>query len=337
MNDVRLITVTMNPAIDRVIEIEKFAIGRVSTARLLGWYPGGKGINVARVLAKLGTRCIATGFVGDAELAMFEEHITRVGEGRAVMQLLRVRGQTRTNMTIMDPVMDTETHIREDGFRVYPEDVRRMSSKVGMLARDDTVMVFGGSLPPGASLGDFRTMLHVCADQGARVIVDMNEAAMVALREEPLWMVKLNASELAGFSGMPTDSIEATLAAARRVCTLGGGMVHNVIVTRGADGAMMVGEDLGPGAWFSAKVAVHPARIVNTLGCGDSLLAGVLHEWKRSDSWCDALRFGVATATATAVSREAGTLDLEDVREFLDAILVDESPGGANPAAASIP
>lgn len=325
MPDVRLITVTMNPAIDRVIEIEKFAIGRVSTARLLGWYPGGKGINVARVLAKLGTRCIATGFVGEAELAMFEEHITRVGEGRAVMQLLRVRGQTRTNMTIMDPVMDTETHIREDGFRVYPEDIRRISSKVGMLAREDTVISFGGSMPPGSSLGDFRSMLHVCADQGARVVVDMNEAAMAALREEPLWMVKLNASELAGFSGMPTDSEARSLEAARRVSTLGGGMVQNVIVTRGADGALMVGEGLGPDRWLSAKVAVHPARIVNTLGCGDSLLAGVLHEWQRTDSWQDALRMGVATATATAVSREAGTLALEDVREFVEATLMEAS------------
>jgi len=324
MPDVRLITVTMNPAIDRVIEIEKFAIGRVSTARLLGWYPGGKGINVARVLAKLGTRCIATGFVGEAELAMFEEHLARVGEGRAVMQLLRVRGQTRTNLTIMDPVMDTETHIREEGFRVYTDDVRRMSSKVGMLAREDSLIVFGGSLPPGASLGDFRTMLHVCADQGARVVVDMNEAAMAALREEPLWMVKINAAELAGFSGMPTDTQDAALAAARRVSTIGGGMVKNVIVTRGADGALMVGEDLREGEWLSAKVAVHPARIVNTLGCGDSLLAGVLHAWVRSEIWREALRFGVATATATAVSREAGTISMEDVHEFLDATLMDE-------------
>lgn len=324
MPDVRIITVTMNPAIDRVIEIEKFAIGRVSTARLLGWYPGGKGINVARVLAKLGTRAIATGFVGEAELAMFEEHLARVGEGRAVMQLLRVRGQTRTNMTIMDPVMDTETHIREEGFRVYHEDIRRISSKVGMLAREDTVMVFGGSLPPGATLGDFRSMLHVCADQNARVIVDMNEAAMAALREEPLWMVKLNAAELAGFSGMPTGTEAQATAAARRVSTLGGGRVQNVIVTRGADGALMIGEDLGPNVAITAKVAVHPARIVNTLGCGDSLLAGVLHEWKRSDSWQEALRMGVATATATAVSREAGTLAVEDVREFVEATLMDE-------------
>lgn len=323
MPDIRLITVTMNPAIDRVVEIEKFAIGRVSTAKLLGWYPGGKGINTARVLAKLGTRCIATGFVGEAELAVFEEHITRVGEGRAVMQLLRVRGQTRTNMTIMDPVLDTETHIREDGFQVYADDIRRMSSKVGMLAREGSLVVFGGSLPPGASLGDFRSMLHVCADQGARVVVDMNEAAMAALREEPMWMVKLNEQELAGFSGLPTRTPEECLAAARKVSKDGGGMVENVVVTRGADGALMVGEELGESAWIGAKVAVHPARIVNTLGCGDSLLAGVLHEWKRSESWFDALRMGVATATATAVSREPGTLSLEDVREFVEATLMD--------------
>jgi 1-phosphofructokinase family hexose kinase len=318
MPDVRLVTVTLNPAIDRVMEVEQFSVGKMSTARLVGWYPGGKGINVARVLARLGTRCIATGFLGGADLSMFEEHIERVGQGRAIMQLLVVRGQTRTNMTITDPVLDTETHIREDGFRVYPEDVRRMASKVGMLAREDSVMVFAGSLPPGVSLGDLRSMLHVCVDEGARVAVDMNESVMAALREEPLWMVKLNARELAGFAGMATGSEAEIVRAARAVSTQGRGFAEIVIATRGADGAVLI----APGVAISAKVLVHPARIVNTLGCGDSLLAGVLHEWRRSENWHEALKMGVATATATAVSREVGSLSLEDVKEFLEATLI---------------
>lgn len=320
MPDVRLVTVTLNPAIDRVMEIERFAVGKVSTARLVGWYPGGKGINVARVLARLGVRCVATGFLGQAELSMFEEHIERVGEGRAIMQMLVVRGQTRTNLTITDPVLDSETHIREDGFKVYPEDVRRIASKVGMLAREDTVMVFAGSMPPGVSLGDLRSMLHRCADESSRVAVDMNETLMAAIREEPLWMVKLNAQELAGFSGMPTSTEAEVAAAAKAVSTQGRGSVEVVIATRGADGAVLI----APGVAISAKVLVHPARIVNTLGCGDSLLAGVLYEWRRTEDWREALKMGVATATATAVSREVGSLSLDDAKEFLEATLIED-------------
>lgn len=322
MPDVRMVTVTLNPAIDVVLEVEKLAVGQSLRASRLGWYPGGKGVNVARNLAVLGTRCIATGFVGESELAEFERHVERVGDGRVVMQLLVVRGTTRTNLTIMDPVFDTETHLREEGFKVYPEDVRRISSKVAMLAREETIMMFGGSLPPGVSLGDFRSMLHVCQDQGCRIVVDTSESAYPALRDEPIWMLKLNAAELGSFTRRPTGTEQEVIEVARAVSTLGGGVIQYVIATRGADGAVMVGPDLPENHVLVAKALVHPSRVINTVGCGDALLAGLLHEWGRTGHWEQALRSGVATATANAVSREPGAISLDDVREFLDATLV---------------
>lgn len=320
MSEHRIVTVTLNPAVDKVLEAPKFAVGAHVRARRLGQYPAGKGINVARVLGMLGMRCIATGFVGRGELGMFEEYLERVGEGRVVMQLLVVRGRTRDNITIMDPVFDTETHIRDAGFEVQPEDVRRIVSKVGMLANERTVMVLGGSMPPGVGLGDLRTMLHRCADQGARAVVDTGEPAVRVLREDPVWMAKLNAEELGAVAQMPTGTEEEVLAAARSVSVEGGGKVRYVVGTRGADGAVLV----GPGVCLVAKVSVHPSRIANTVGCGDSLLAGLLDRWTRCGEWRSALRSGVAVATANAVSRVPGVLALEDVREFEAATIMEE-------------
>lgn len=320
MRDHRIVTVTLNPAIDRVLEVEQFRVGKHIKARRIGWYPAGKGVNVARVLAMLGTRCVATGFVGREDLSLFEEFLERVGRGRIVMQMLIVRGRTRENITIMDPILDTETHIRDEGFTVQPDDVRRAISKVGMLAREETIMVFAGSLPPGVKLGDLRSMLHRCQDEGSKIVIDTSGEAAKVLDHEPVWMVKVNQHELADMSGMPTESEEQVVAAARSLLRDAGGPAEHVIATRAAAGAVMVNADEA----VSGKVFVHPGRIANTVGCGDSLLAGLLHAWVRGRSWTDALAMGVAVATANATSRTPGTLSVDDVEEFREAAMMED-------------
>lgn len=321
MSDVRIVTVTPNPAIDRVLIAEHFAVGEHVRAKRIGWYPGGKGINVSRVLAMLGTRSVATGFVGREELGTFEEYLERVGGRRIVMQLLMVRGRTRENTTIMDPVMDTETHIRDEGFAVQLEDVRRLTSKVGMLAREGTVIVIAGSLPPGVRNGDLRTMMHLCVEHGAHLVVDTSETALAALRGEPMWLLKLNCRELSDLTRMPTETEAQVIAAARSLNVAHGGVIEHVAATRGAAGAVLV----TPKETLVARVFVHPGRIANTVGCGDSLLAGMLHSWNGGQSWESALRMGVATATANATSRTPGTIDRTEIAEFFDAATVDRS------------
>ncbi len=314
----QIVTVTLNPAVDWVLEAPNFKVGAHVRARRIGWYPAGNGINVARVLATLGTRSVATGFVGRGELGLFEEYLERVGVGRVVMQLLSVRGRTRDNMTFTDPINDTETHVRDEGFRVASDDVRRMISKVGMLARENTIVVFGGSTPPGVTVGDYRSMLHRCQDQGALAVVDTSERILASLRAEPIWMAKLNATELGTLSGMPTKTEEEVIAAARAVSRTGGGDITVVVATRGADGAVLI----APGVERVAKVSVHPGLICNTVGCGDSLLAGLLHAWVKHHDWERALIMGVATATANAVSRVPGTIDPDEVEAYTQSTIV---------------
>ena len=321
MADYRIVTVTLNPAIDRVIAVPQFRVGAHAKAKRIGWYPAGKGINVSRVLASLGTRSIATGLVGEGELAIFEEHLERYGHARITTQLLSVRGRTRDNITIIDPVDDVETHLRDEGFQVQRSDMRRIMSKVGMLAREEAVVSFGGSLPPGATTGDLRTMLHRCEETGARAVIDTSDQVLADLRGESIWMVKVNAQELATFTGMPTDTEEQIGAAAASVLRSQGGTVDYVVATRGADGALL----FGPNVTLSAKVAVHPGLIANTVGCGDALLAGLLAAYVRGADWAAALKRGVATATANAVSRTPGIISTDDVRQYAEMAII-ESP-----------
>lgn len=323
MRSTRIVTVTPNPAIDHVLVAEQFRIGAHQVARRIGRFPAGKGVNVSRVLAALGTRSVATGFVGRNELGLFERFLERAGRGRVVTQLLSVHGRTRDNITVTDPVLDTETHIRDQGFTVQRADACRLVRKAAMLAGPETVTVCSGSMPVGFTPGDLRTLVHVSTDAGARVVVDTSASGLTALRAEPIWLLKVNAEELSRFAGRPAGDRRETLDAARSVLRGQGGAVERVIVTRGPEGADLV----SPNEEIHGGVFVHPGRIASTVGCGDALLAGVLHAYDRELPWAECLRWGVATATANAVTREPGSISVSDVEEFLAAAMMSrESP-----------
>lgn len=319
MAERRIVTVTLNPAVDRVLEAPGFAVGRHMRGRRIALYPAGKGINVSRALATLGMRSIATGFVGRGELGMFEEHLEETGDGRITCQLLVVRARTRDNVTIVDPVNDTETHIRDEGFEIQPEDVGRIASKLALLAREDAIMVFAGSSPPGLSSAAFAHLIERCAERGAQIVVDTSIDGLRELHDQGAWLMKLNREELAAVSGMKTERERDVIAAARSLTERSKGRVRHVAATMGADGAVLIGESVA----LRGRVGVHPGRIVSTVGCGDCLVAGLLTGWIRTGDWKSALREGLAAATAGAVERKAGFIIPDDVDEFRDAAIIE--------------
>lgn len=319
MSERRIVTVTLNPAVDRVLEAPNFAVGKHIRGKRVALYPAGKGINVSRVLATLDTRSIATGFVGKGELGMFEEHLEEIGDNRITCQLLIVQARTRDNVTIVDPINDTETHIRDEGFNVQPEDVARMASKLSLLANENSTMVFAGSLPPGVSSSAFAHMIDRCVEQGAAVAVDTSLQGLSDLHEQNIWLLKVNQEELAAMADAPTASEEEVIAAAWSLSLRAGGAIHHVLATRGADGAVLIGDTVA----LQGRVGVHPGRILSTVGCGDCMVAGVIAAYVRSGDWKIAMREGLAAATAGAIGRKAGFIDMEDVAEFREMAIIE--------------
>ncbi|MHC4976340.1 MAG: 1-phosphofructokinase family hexose kinase [Planctomycetota bacterium] len=313
MHEAKIITITLNPAVDRVFEASGFEVGSNTQIKLVAHYPAGKGVNVSRVLGELAMPSIATGFVGRNELTMFEEHLERRGDGRTICQFLIVRARTRDNITIVDPLNETVTHLRDVGFTVTDADVARMHSKVALLARRGTIIAFSGSIPPGLDKHAFAQMIDTCIERGARVVVDTSGEALEAVADKPIWLMKLNQTELSQLVGNAIESGEQLNEAARSISCLAGGPYQHVIVTKKVDGAVLFGANEA----ISGMVSVHPGRILSTVGCGDALLAGVLAEISRSGDWHKALQHGLATATANAVNQEAGHIEPEDIAEFL--------------------
>jgi len=299
----RIVTVTMNTAIDTTI-----IDGRAHDPR-----PGGKGINVSRALALLGTPSIATGFVGAADMAQFHGELEGIAPAMFHVELLPVPGPTRRNVTTIDTRAGSEHHARNAGYATRPADVRALTARLAADAQEDATVVFAGSAPPGIQERDLRGMIRACADRGARTIVDASGDALAWATEEPLWLLKINAQELGELTGMPVRTQGEVIAAARSVSS-----AAHVCITRGAEGAVLITGETA----LCARATVNPADIVSTVGCGDALLAGLLHAWHEGLGWEAALRVGVAAATATATSQTPGIMNPTRMAQSLDAIVV---------------
>lgn len=321
-----IITVTLNTAIDRVLEVENFAVGQHLPARETLRYPAGKGINVSRCLARLGRSSIAAGFVGQAQSAQFEQILADTKPGRATCQLMAVRGQTRENITILDPLAHTDTHVRTPGYELSRQDVQRIVSKLGLLAREGSIVVFSGSLALGMAAADFDTLIYVALGRKAKVVLDvggklMADSTSLDLKtagkgpaaaghagSKMLWMIKPNRQELAEAIGVAQFTNEAEVIDAGKRLTE---RVAWVVVTLGSDGAILFHEDK---AW-KAHCDIPADQVVSTVGCGDCMLAGILDAQAAQRDPDEVLRWGVAAATANAMHSGVGEYDLAQVQQ----------------------
>jgi len=313
MSDERsVITVSLNPAIDRVLEVAGFTIGAHQKGRQLARTPAGKAVNVSRALAVLGVPSIATGFVGRHELEQFEQQLDAMG---AQSQLLAVDGTTRENITIVDPVAKQETHIRDVGFELTGQDLDRLAHKLDLIVRPATVVIFSGSVPPGMTPAQFAELVQHCIDKQAHVAVDTSGEPLRLVAGKRLWLAKPNLNELAEMLDRPIQGDEQIIDAGRQLSK----HIRCLIVSCGSAGGYV----FTGGSALLGQVTVEPERIKSTVGCGDCLLAGFVAAQLRGHDVRTAYRYGLAVATAAAVSLTPGEFSLEDVDEFFERASVE--------------
>ncbi|HPD17066.1 MAG TPA: hexose kinase [Planctomycetota bacterium] len=300
-----VITVTPNTSVDRTLEVPGLTLGGHLQGRLVRLQPGGKGVNVARCLAALGVPSVVTGLVGAAELALFRESFAPMP---VAVELVPVAAPTRTCTTLLDPERGTDTHIREQGACVTPDEIGALHAKLAALASPDALVVFCGSLPPGMSGAHLEALLAACRERGAPVAADLNGSALSrALAAHPL-LIKPNVEELGECLGRrlaeasDAELLEATRSLLDRVGT--------VLLTRGRRGALAVSAVRA----LACAVAIPHAR--NTVGCGDAFLAGYLAGMVRGAPMGEALRLAVACGAAQASSDAAGRITAGQVAEL---------------------
>ena len=302
----KIVTVTLNPAVDRLIEVPNLTLGAHQRGRELLRIPAGKGVNVSRALAALNVPSIATGFVGQGDLADFEASLPTP---LLQPQFLAVQGRTRENVTLVDPVNHVETHIRDVGPQITPDDVDRMAKKLNLLAGPDRLVIFSGSLPPGLGPQRLAEMVEVCRAASAAIALDLPGEVLAAIPPAGLWAIKPNVQELGDMLGQPIESDEQLVSAGRKLSA----DIRAVMVSQAdAGGYLFVA-----GSALMGQADLDPARVVNTVGCGDALLAGFVAGQMRGDEIRASYRFALAVASAAATSPVPGSFTLDQVEELL--------------------
>ena len=301
-----MITVTLNAAIDRVMQIEGFRVGGHQRGCQVARVLAGKGVNVSRALAQLGVGNIATGFVGRGQLQAYEQSL----EGTGVRpQFLAVDGDTRENVTIIDPLAGVETHIRDEGAAVSAADVGRLSKKLNLLARPGSLVMLCGSLPPGLPPESAVGFLDLAVAGGARVVVDGPGALLEAAVDRRPWLIKPNVEELGAMIGRAAMSDNEIREAGKSLSQ----RCHVVMVTCGAAGGYLFID----GSAMMGQVSFDPSRVVSTVGCGDVLLGAFVACHLSGKDARSSYRYALAAATAAAVEQQPGRFSPALVEELL--------------------
>lgn len=307
----KILAVALNPCIDRGLEVPDLRIGGHQVCRQLFRRAAGKATNLARVLNALKVPTTITGFVGRAQQEYFERQLS--GDYLSC-QLFAVEGRTRENITIVDPVNNVETHLRDQGFEVTSADMSKLRKKLALICQKDMVVCFSGSLPPGLDLEQFVELVEICQMQGARVCVDSSGKVLRACKPLHLYAIKPNFDELSEMLGENVTGEEQIIPAAEKLAE----SIDIVLISCGREGGYVFSS--ADGVCLRGKVSVDPKEIRNTVGCGDALLAGFIAEIVAGEDLANSYRHALAVATAAAVSLAPGEVHDRDIERFLEIV-----------------
>ena len=294
-------TVTLNPSIDYVIKVDKLTTGNINRVNEEHVYPGGKGINVTRILKSLDNDNIALGFVsgftGDYIINSLQE-LNLKSDFIKVIQ-----GFTRINVKVKS---EEETEINGQGPKISEEELNQFYKVIDKLV-DGDILILSGSIPSCLDERLYESIMKKVEDRDIKVIVDATKNLLLNVLKYKPFLIKPNNHELAEMFNVELNSTEDVVFYARKLKEMG---AQNVLISMGKDGALLVTEN---DEVFASSVA--KGEVVNSVGAGDSMVAGFIAGYLKSNSYEEALRLGAASGGATAFSSDLAT------REFIDKLV----------------
>jgi len=310
-------TVTLNPSLDLTVSVDRLVVDDVIRMKGIRKDPGGKGINVSRVVNTLGGATIAYGFIGGHEGGALSVLLAEEG---ILTSFIAIEGDTRINIIISEMETGTQTRINAEGPRVKVEDLDRLRSrlwKMGGLYCAAQFMVFAGSIPPGLPRTTYRDLMEEARERGIKPVLDTDgEALKQGVKAKP-YMIKPNTYELERLVGRELRNAgdQEIVEAAREVLDMG---VEVVAVTRGKKNAVLVTQN-------KVYLGIPPkVKTVSAVGAGDSFVAAFLLAVLQGKGFAEAFRWGLAAGSATAMTPGTELLNLEDFHRLLPEAVVEE-------------
>ena len=288
-------TVTFNPALDYVMNVEKLSTDDINRTESEELYYGGKGINVSAILSRLNIPTVALGFTAGFTGKKLREMMDDDGIKNDFTELNS--GFTRINVKVK---FGKELDINANGPEITADKIKELFLKLKKL-NDGDYLVLAGSVP--ASLPDdlYSKILEELSGKNINIVVDTTGNQLLNVLKYKPFLIKPNHHELGEIFGQEMDTTEKITEYAKKLQDMG---AVNVLVSRGGDGAVLV----------DGNGTVHPAAavegtLVNSVGCGDSMVAGFIAGYITNKSYSEALKLSVASSAATAFSKELAKAD----------------------------
>ncbi len=308
-------TVTLNPSIDKSIIVREFEIGKTNRGEVVRVEAGGKGINVAKALKLWGATVFALGMVARSDGQYILDAISAQG---IPADFIRFPGETRICLKIHDTKSGAETELNELGPHVTPADLAGLRRKIEHYAPRCDVMVFSGSLPPGAPLGTFADLIRLAAERGAKCILDTSgQALKLGLAAGP-YLVKPNRAEAAELLGRPLKTRDELLEAAREMMQMG---AEQALISLSALGALGVA---GTEAVFASPPDI---EFRSSTGAGDAMVAAMAIAVVERMPFRQAFRLAVAAGAATAAQEGTKMAELSAVKQLTPKVTLKEAVG----------
>jgi 1-phosphofructokinase family hexose kinase len=310
-----VVTVTLNPAIDQTLSIPGFAANQVNRVAASRSDAGGKGVNVASVLADFGVGVIATGFLGADDPELFENLFVRKGiEGRFV----RIAGSTRIGIKIVDDRTGQTTDINFPGLAPRAEEVEELVARVAGLAEPGGWFVISGSVPPGVPSGLYVRLIQEIHGRGGWVVLDTSGPPLREALAAGPEVVKPNLQELSELAGRDLDTPAAVEAAAEPLFEQG---VRRVVISMGGDGALFL--ERGPLGEHALRARPPRVDVRSTVGAGDAMVAGLVAATIWGLPLEEVARMGTAAGAYAVTQAGAGIGDWTEFERLRSAVEIE--------------
>lgn len=279
-------TVTLNPAIDKTVEIQSFTIDAVNRIVRIQKDPGGKGINVSKLIQSLGGFSTAYALLGGDTGAELQKMLS---DCKFRIERIPVEHATRINMKVVDPVLHTNTDINEPGCFPGTAALMQMEQSLRERLKESDILVLSGSVPPGVDKTLYRKLTQMGKEQGAKVFLDADGELFAHGIEAAPFLVKPNRHELEQYFGTAIDTFDKLAEAGRKLLNKG---IDIVLISLGGDGALMCQEN---GCLYAEGISV---PVASTVGAGDSMLAAFAYGIDSGMTYEESFRLSVAAGSA---------------------------------------
>jgi 1-phosphofructokinase len=315
MGSSMIATVTLNPAVDKSVTVRGFEIGKTNRCRVDRIDAGGKGINVAKALKRFGSTVCALGFVAGSNGRFILDALSAEG---IPTDFVQVSGDTRVNLKIHDAERGTETELNEPGFHVTADQLEELRQKIHTHAPHSVVMVFSGSLPPGAPPEIFADLIRIAKTHGARCILDTAGPALERGLAARPFLIKPNRAEVEDLLKRTLGTRRELVEAARALISMG---TEQVLISLGAEGAVGVA---GNDALFAEPPTV---KVRSSVGAGDTMVAVMTYAAVAGVPFRQAFRMAVAASAATVAMEGTRVADLAAVQSLVPQVKLEDVDG----------